>query len=85
MPLVLSRLKGETIIIGDDIEITVVGIKGNTARLSITAPPDVPVHRKEVYDAIIRDPNRGDRALRRPTPRRSHTNESDGANRQRPQ
>ncbi|MBN1846161.1 MAG: carbon storage regulator CsrA [Sedimentisphaerales bacterium] len=50
--LVLSRQKDQTIMIGDKIEITVVDIRGDKVRLGITAPTEVPVHRKEVYDAI---------------------------------
>jgi carbon storage regulator len=50
--LVLSRKKGESIIIRDNIVITVVDIRGDKVRLGIEAPRDVPVHRREVYDAI---------------------------------
>lgn len=53
--LVLSRQRDETIMIGDDIEITIVDIRGDKVRLGITAPSHVPVHRKEVYDAIQRE------------------------------
>ncbi|HAU38223.1 MAG TPA: carbon storage regulator [Phycisphaerales bacterium] len=53
--LVLSRQRDETIVIGDDIEITVVDIRGEKVRLGISAPPHVPVHRKEVYEAIKRE------------------------------
>lgn len=53
--LVLSRQRDETIMIGDDIEITVVDIRGDKVRLGITAPSSVPVHRKEVYEAIKRE------------------------------
>ena len=53
--LVLSRQRDETIMIGDDIEITVVDIRGEKVRLGINAPSQVPVHRKEVYDAMKRD------------------------------
>ncbi len=53
--LVLSRQRDETIMIGDDIEITVVDIRGEKVRLGINAPPDVPVHRKEVYESIKRE------------------------------
>ena len=53
--LVLSRQRDETIMIGDDIEITVVDIRGDKVRLGITAPTSVPVHRKEVYEAIKRE------------------------------
>jgi carbon storage regulator len=50
--LVLSRRLGETLIIGDDIKITVLGISGNQVRLGIAAPKDVSVHREEVYRRI---------------------------------
>ena len=50
--LVLSRKKNETIIINNDIVITVVEIRGDKVRLGIEAPKDVPVHRQEVYEAI---------------------------------
>ena len=53
--LVLSRQRDETIMIGDDIEITVVDIRGEKVRLGINAPPHVPVHRKEVYEAIKKE------------------------------
>lgn len=53
--LVLSRQKDETIMIGDDVEITVVDIRGDKVRLGIKAPPHIPVHRKEVYEAIKRE------------------------------
>ena len=50
--LVLSRTRDEAIIIGDNIEITVVDVRGDKVRVGITAPISVPVHRKEVYEAI---------------------------------
>lgn len=53
--LVLSRTRDETIMIGDDVEITVVDIRGDKVRLGINAPAHIPVHRKEVYDAIKRE------------------------------
>ena len=56
--LVLSRQRDETIMIGDDIEVTVVDIRGDKVRLGITAPKEISVHRKEVYDAMRRE-NRG--------------------------
>jgi carbon storage regulator len=52
--LVLSRKVNETIIINDNIVITVVDIRGDKVRLGIEAPKEVPVHRQEVYDAIKR-------------------------------
>jgi carbon storage regulator len=53
--LVLSRQRDETIMIGDDVEITIVDIRGDKVRLGISAPPHVAVHRKEVYEAIRRE------------------------------
>ena len=53
--LVLSRQRDETIMIGDDVQVTVVDIRGDKVRLGITAPPHIPVHRKEVYEAIQRE------------------------------
>lgn len=50
--LVLSRQRDETIMIGDEVEITVVDIRGDKVRLGINAPRTIQVHRKEVYDAI---------------------------------
>ncbi len=50
--LVLSRKKNESIVINNDITVTVVEIRGDKVRLGIVAPKDVPVHRQEVYDAI---------------------------------
>ena len=52
--LVLSRMNNESIVIGDDIVITVVEIRGDKVRLGVDAPPEVPVHRREVYEAIRR-------------------------------
>jgi carbon storage regulator len=53
--LVLSRKKDETIMIGDNVEITIVDVRGDKVRLGITAPKSIPVHRREVYDAIQRE------------------------------
>ena len=50
--LVLSRQRDETIMIGDEVEITVVDVRGDKVRLGITAPARIAVHRKEVYEAI---------------------------------
>ncbi len=50
--LVLSRKKNESIVIANDIVITVVEVRGDKVRLGIVAPKDVPVHREEVYEAI---------------------------------
>jgi carbon storage regulator len=56
--LVLSRQRDESIIIGDNIVITVVDIRGDKVRLGIDAPKEIPVHRQEVYDAIQRENQR---------------------------
>lgn len=53
--LVLSRQRDESIIIGDDIEIIIVDVRGDKVRLGINAPREVSVHRKEIYDAIQRE------------------------------
>jgi carbon storage regulator len=53
--LVLSRQRDETIMIGDEVEVTVVDIRGDKVRLGITAPRSIQVHRKEVYEAIKRE------------------------------
>jgi carbon storage regulator len=52
--LVLSRYKEESIIIGDDIKITIVDIRGDKVRIAIEAPLSISVHRKEIYDEIRR-------------------------------
>ncbi len=53
--LVLSRKKNESIVINNDIVVTVVEIRGDKVRLGIDAPHDIPVHRQEVYEAIQRE------------------------------
>ena len=53
--LVLSRQKDESIIIGDDIEVTIVDVRGDKVRLGINAPRSISVHRKEIYEAIQRE------------------------------
>ncbi|MBA7667135.1 Translational regulator CsrA [subsurface metagenome] len=53
--LVLSRQKDESIMIGDNVEITIVDVRGDKVRLGITAPKEIPVHRREVFDAIQRE------------------------------
>ena len=53
--LVLSRKKGESIIIGDDIEIIIADVRGDKVRFGITAPKKISIHRKEIYKAIQRE------------------------------
>lgn len=55
--LVLSRGKNESIMIGSDVEITIVNINGNRVRLGITAPREISVHRREIYEAIQKSEN----------------------------
>lgn len=58
--LILTRRIGETLIIGDDVNITVLGVKGNQVRLGINAPKDVSVHREEIYLRIQQEKEAGD-------------------------
>lgn len=50
--LILTRKPGETIRIGEDIEVVVLGVKGNQVRIGVTAPRDTEVHREEIYERI---------------------------------
>ena len=53
--LILTRRVGETLMIGDDVTVTVLGVKGNQVRIGVNAPRDVSVHREEIYDRIKRE------------------------------
>ena len=53
--LILTRRVGETLMIGDDVTVTVLGVKGNQVRIGVDAPKDVAVHREEIYERIAND------------------------------
>ena len=57
--LILTRRVNETLNIGDDVQVTVLGVKGNQVRIGINAPRDVPVHREEIYQRIKREEAQG--------------------------
>ena len=61
--LVLSRHRDESIMIGDDVVVTIVDIRGDKVRLGIQAPNDIPVHRQEVYEAIKRENRKANHIL----------------------
>jgi len=63
--LVLSRQKDESIMIGDDVKITIVDVRGDKVRLGISAPKEIPVHRIEIYEAIQRE-KQGEAAPEKP-------------------
>ena len=60
--LILTRRVGETLMIGDQVTVTVLGVKGNQVRIGINAPKDVSVHREEIYQRIRRDDDAGGEA-----------------------
>lgn len=60
--LILTRRVGETLVIGDDVSITVLGVKGNQVRVGINAPKDVSVHREEIYERIHNEKTTDDKS-----------------------
>jgi len=53
--LILTRRVGETVVIGDDVTVTVLGVKGNQVRLGVNAPKEIAVHREEIFERIKRE------------------------------
>ncbi|WP_097460315.1 carbon storage regulator CsrA [Mangrovitalea sediminis] len=58
--LILTRRVGETLMVGDDVTVTVLGVKGNQVRIGVNAPKDVAVHREEIYQRIQREKSDGE-------------------------
>lgn len=57
--LILTRRVGETVMIGDDVAVTILGVKGNQVRVGVNAPKEVSVHREEIYERIKREEQAG--------------------------
>jgi carbon storage regulator len=57
--LILTRRVGESVMIGDNVSVTILGVKGNQVRIGVTAPADVSVHRQEIYERIKKEQESG--------------------------
>jgi carbon storage regulator len=64
--LILTRRVGETVMIGDDVTITVLGVKGNQVRVGINAPKHIAVHREEIYERIKREQQQSEDVSEKP-------------------
>lgn len=73
--LILTRRVGETLMVGDDVTVTVLGVKGNQVRIGVNAPKEVAVHREEIYERIKRERAAADET---PTPPASAVNDGNG-------
>ena len=62
--LILTRRVGETIMIGDEIAVTILGVQGNQVRVGVAAPKETSVHREEIYERIQREKGQEQRAVR---------------------
>lgn len=66
--LILTRRVGESVVIGDDVSVTVLGVKGNQVRLGVNAPRDVAVHREEIYEKIQQESAAAGNSSAKPRP-----------------
>lgn len=64
--LILTRRVGETLMIGDEVTVTVLGVKGNQVRIGVNAPREVAVHREEIYDRIKKEQEGNVSPIKRP-------------------
>jgi carbon storage regulator len=64
--LILTRRVGETVMIGDSVTVTILGVKGNQVRVGVNAPKEIAVHREEIYERIKREEQAGGGVARRP-------------------